>query len=216
MSGRSIDSRPYRQVRRAAKAATTRRRIIDATRRLVESAPAATLTVEGVAAAAGIARSTVYTSVGSKSGLVQALADDLLAAGGFAELPQALADPDPVAALDRTFRIGLGVWRDNQVVISRLLALAATDAEVHGVVARLDEGRRVALDGLVTRLVDAGRLRGGVSPAGAADAIWLLSSFAAFDELVRGRGLDGAAATDRLRQLVLALTVGTTETGWPA
>ena len=88
-------TRRYEQRRRAETAEQTRRRILDAVQQRLREAPARPISVDQVARAAGVARSTVYLIFESRAGLFDAVANDLLVRGGFDEVLQAIADPDP-------------------------------------------------------------------------------------------------------------------------
>src|SRR5690606_33463973 len=56
-----------------ARTGTTRRRLFDATMRLARGTGLAGVTVDDIAAEAGVAKGTVYYNFGSKDGLVEAL-----------------------------------------------------------------------------------------------------------------------------------------------
>ena len=67
---RAMTPRPYRQSRRAADTARTRRRIIAATRRLTVTG--ATPSVDAIAGTARVSPQTIYSHFGSKRGLLLA------------------------------------------------------------------------------------------------------------------------------------------------
>ena len=99
-----------------------------------------------------MARSTIYTTMGGAAGLVRAVAQDLLAEGGFEVLQQALALPDPRAAMRELLAAGLRLWATQRPVVRGMYALARVDADVANVVAELDAGQRAMFDTLATRL----------------------------------------------------------------
>src|SRR5437879_10486221 len=67
--------RPYQSTLRGAQAQSTREAVIDASARLfVEKGYAAT-SIEEIAAAAGVSRATVFTSVGGKAKLLKTALD---------------------------------------------------------------------------------------------------------------------------------------------
>ena len=76
--------RPYRLGKRQEVVDETRLRIVEAARKLLKGDAYASFTVETVAREADVSRATVYYQFGSKSGLLEALFDDLNA-------PEALA-----------------------------------------------------------------------------------------------------------------------------
>ena len=57
------------------------------------------LTVDAVARRADVARATVYYQFGSKTGLLEAVRDDLAEAGGMAELARVFTNPALDAAI---------------------------------------------------------------------------------------------------------------------
>lgn len=109
-------ARPYRQRRRAASAESTRRRILDSAQKVLIETDS--FDIDAVAAAAGVARSTVYRAFGSRSGLIDALAEDLKASG---------TQPAHLGASSST-ALGEG-FIENVVLLDRLRALATVERE---------------------------------------------------------------------------------------
>jgi AcrR family transcriptional regulator len=184
-----MSPRPYRLGQRAASVTQTRARIIAATRELLTADGLRGVVIDEVAQRADVARATVYYQFGSKQGLLQAIVDDVQQRAGQQQIAQAVELADPVQALRRTFLLGCQFWATEQVIVRRLSGLAAVDLEVRDVMVRADEHRLVLITRLVDRLADAGRLAPGWSRDRAVDALWLLSSFEAFDQLFTGRRL---------------------------
>src|SRR5215472_8212100 len=71
-------ARSYVQRARAESAAATQRRMIEAARSVLNSGEVPSLELAEVAAKAGIARSTVYLSFGTRSALMSLVMDDSL------------------------------------------------------------------------------------------------------------------------------------------
>src|SRR5262245_21898112 len=86
--------RKYDEKLRAEAAEETRRRILDAVLERFSEAPTEGVSVDQVARMAGVARSTVYLVFGSRAGLFDAVARDLLERGGFDRVVRATEDPD--------------------------------------------------------------------------------------------------------------------------
>jgi AcrR family transcriptional regulator len=101
------DRRRYTMSARADAMAGTRQQIIDAAadRLRVSAEP---LTLLGVAARADVSRATVYRHFASVTGLLDAVAADLLARARFDQLLAALQDEDPVRALRQSLSPGPG------------------------------------------------------------------------------------------------------------
>ena len=96
----------YEQRQRAESADETRRRILDAVVSGCGEAPSQAVSIDQVARIAGVARSTVYLIFGSRAGLFDAVARDLLDRSGFERVVRAVADPDARATLRRGIRGG--------------------------------------------------------------------------------------------------------------
>ena len=80
-------TRRYEQRLRAQMADETRRRVLDAVYDELHATPAQPVSVDRIAQAAGVARSTVYVIFGSRAGLFDAFTADLLERGGIQRVP---------------------------------------------------------------------------------------------------------------------------------
>jgi AcrR family transcriptional regulator len=139
-----MSPRPYQLGARQAAVDETRRRVLTAARDLLLTEPAGytAFTVDAVAKRADVARATVYYRFGSKAGLLEALFDDLAAAGRMDRLAEAFTEPDPVEAL-RTFVARFAeFWAGDRLVLRRIRALAALDPDVGPLIAARDQRRR--------------------------------------------------------------------------
>jgi AcrR family transcriptional regulator len=200
------DRRRYTMSARADAMAGTRQQIIDAAadRPRVSAEP---LTLLGVAARADVSRATVYRHFASVTGLLDAVAADLLARARFDQLLAALQDEDPVRALRQVIIAGTGIWATDAALVRNLLALARAQPEAVPVIAQLEHGRLTALEHLAGRLHRAGRLRGGLTRARAVDLLLVTTAFAAWDELHTTRHRTPAAATAAIVDLALRAVV---------
>jgi AcrR family transcriptional regulator len=132
-----------------------------------------------VARRADVARATVYYQFGSKTGLLEAICDDLAEAGGMANLARAFTNPDPNAAI-RDFITGFaGFWAADRVVMRRLRALAALDSDVGTVIAARDQRRREGLTVLADRLPASSE----PEAQQAVRVLYALTSFETFDTI---------------------------------
>jgi AcrR family transcriptional regulator len=175
-----MSPRPYQLGKRQGQIDRSRQRVIDAARSLLaEAASYTAFTVDAVARRADVARATIYYQFDSKTGLLEALCDDLAQAGQMSELAAAFALPDPAEAL-RGFVTCFGrFWSADRLVMRRLRALAALDPEVGAVIAGRDERRRAGLEMLVGRLSD--RHVTTVEPGWAVAMLYAITSFETFD-----------------------------------
>ena len=183
-------TRRYEQRLRAQTAEETRRRVLDAVYEQLHEAPAQPVSVDRIARSAGVARSTVYVIFGSRAGLFDAFAADLFERGGFHRVLDAIADPDPRVHLRGGITGGVHTFAAHRDVFRALVSMAELDPDaVGGAVQRSEQRRTKGMMRLAQRLARHGLLREGLGAKRAADRLWVLTSFDAFDLLYTGRGL---------------------------
>jgi AcrR family transcriptional regulator len=193
-----MGTRKYQQRARAAAAEETRRRIIDAVRARLRDAPSEAVSVDLVARKAGVARSTVYSIFGSRAGLLDALAQDFLHRAGFDRLVEAVKHPDAREHLRGSITANVEMFAADRDVARALFATARLDPEtLAGAGQRLERDREGGIRHLARRLRDQGLLEAGIDASGAADILWVITSFDAFD-LLLARGLPPAEISRRL------------------
>jgi AcrR family transcriptional regulator len=187
-------TRRYEQRLRAQSAEETRRRVLDAVYDQLREAPAQPVSVERIARTAGVARSTVYASFGSRAGLFDAFAADLLERGGFRRVLDAVADRDPRVTVRAGITGGVHTFAAHRDVFRALVSMAELDPDaVGGAMQRSEQRRAKGMMSLARRLARAGALRQGLTAKQAADRLWVLTSFDAFDLLYSGRGRSARA-----------------------
>ena len=179
-----MSPRPYQLGRRQAQVDDARRRILDAARALLaESASYTGFTVDAVAKKAEVARATVYYQFGTKTGLLEALCDDLAEAGGMSRLAGAFTATEPRDALVLFVEAFAAFWDADRLVMRRLRGLAPLDPDVGAVIAARDDRRRQGLDVLLSRFAP--------TAAGTSDEVarilFTLTSFETFDALAGER-----------------------------
>jgi AcrR family transcriptional regulator len=182
-------TRRYEQRLRAQTAQETRRRVLDVVSNQLREAPGHPVSVDGIARTAAVARSTVYVIFGSRAGLFDAFAADLLERGGFHRVLDAIADPDPRVTVREGIAGGVHTFAAHRDVFRALVSMAALDPDAVGGAMRRSEQRRAkGMTSLARRLATHGLLRDGLTAKKAADRLWVLTSFDAFDLLYDGRG----------------------------
>ena len=192
-------TRQYEQRRRAEAAEETRRRILDAAAARLRSAPSRPVGVDAVASDAGVSRSTVYLAFGSRAGLFDAVAADALQRAGHRRLVEAVAHPDARQALLGGLRAGTAMNAADPDVFRALFSMSALGEDVTGgTIRRWERTRGVGVARLARRLGEQGVLRPDVDDQEAADLLWVLTSFEAYDLLRARRGLDAAEIADAL------------------
>ncbi|WP_020673827.1 TetR/AcrR family transcriptional regulator [Amycolatopsis nigrescens] len=140
----------------------TKQKLFDATLKLASSRGLVGLTVDDIAAEAGVAKGTVYYNFGSKDGLVDALlrygvgmlADRLLAAR---------IEHDPVGSLESLVDSALGFIAEyrgfSQILVSELWR---TPGQWHETLTLLREEIISIVKEQLQRIADAGQLPAGV------------------------------------------------------
>jgi AcrR family transcriptional regulator len=183
-------TRRYEQRLRAQTAEETRRRVLDGVYDQLREAPAQPVSVDRIARTAGVARSTVYVIFGSRAGLFDALAADLFERGGFQRVLDAIADPDPRVTVRAGITGGVHTFAADRDVFRALVSMAELDPDaVGGAMQRSEERRARGMLRLARRLAKEGLLQEGLGAKRAADRLWVITSFDAFDLLYTGRRL---------------------------
>ena len=192
-------TRPYQQRARAAEAARTRMRIIEAVFERLREAPAEPVAIERIARMAGVARSTVYAIFGSRAGLFDAVGRELAARSGYERLVDAKHQPDARAQLRAGFGAATEMFAAHRDIYRALRSMAQLDeAAVGGVVRRMDAERAAAMKRLAADLGAQGVLREELRGRDAEHILMMLTSFESFDVLYAGRGLSARRATELL------------------
>ena len=195
---------------RAAGVARTRRAIIDAARKHLIEAGYHGLSMEQVAADAGITRVTIYRRFTSKLGLLDAVADDV------AQRARVVSGVDAAAALDdpaAAFRAMVAelcrFWGTDPDLFRRLIGLASVDPEAGDVVRSREEWRYDQISAFVGRLAADGRLRPGVDVEQAVAASGTVTGFLSCDEMATRLGI----GHDRVDGLLITVLNGVVQVG---
>ncbi|WP_033289349.1 TetR/AcrR family transcriptional regulator [Amycolatopsis jejuensis] len=187
---------------------TTKRKLFEATLRLSASRGLVGLTVDDIAAEAGVAKGTVYYNFGSKDGLVDALLRfgvDLLAG----RLRAAGPDADPVAMIeaqvDTTLQFIAEYPGFSQIVVSELWR---TPGRWHDTLALLRSELTEVVAAQLERLHEAERLPAGVDIATAAAGLFGTMLVVALDWQVFQPTRTRAEVLDSVMMLVRGLGGG--------
>jgi AcrR family transcriptional regulator len=206
-----MDKRPYVQTERARGADDKRRHILRSARQLLVSRPLPEVTLDAVAKEAGAARSTVYLAFGNRSGLFEAVAQQMLEDIGFDRLVAAVADPDPLQALRGGLAEAARLYAADRQVARALWSWGELEPDAAGAIRVLEHGRWEGMLHLARRLCDAGHLRPDLPVKEAAEVLWVLTSFDTFDQLYTGRRLRPAAVARRLTVMAERALLGAPE-----
>jgi len=200
-------TRAYQSPVRQRQAEDTRRRIADAARRLLRSKGYSAMTVDAIAAEAGVAAPTVYAIFGSKTGILTELLDQSTFGPEYENLvEQARGTPEPEMRL----RIAAKIARQVHDAAGSALDLLKGAGVVAPQLARLlkdREGRRYAAqEHLIGYLEEHGKLRPGLNRTAAWDVLWSFTSRELYRLLVIERGWTSQAYEDWLAD-TLAVTL---------
>lgn len=195
MNSRSTKKTSYRSPLRAEQAASTRQLVLDAATRLfVEQGYAAT-SIDAIAEAAGVGRSTVFAAGGGKPWLLKTAYDRAI-----------VGDDEPVPALERPEARRLFEMSDPAEIVvgyARIIADAAgrvsgiceaihraagCDNEVADLWTEIGEQRLVGAEVIAKLIREKGGLRDGLTAARARDMIWILNDPTLHHALVGLRG----------------------------
>jgi AcrR family transcriptional regulator len=190
------DRRTYNGALRAEQAQMTRRRILDAARRVLVSGTYSSVTMHDIAKEAGVAYQTVYAIFGTKLRLAQSLIEV-----GFPHIENALkqidadvhADPlrlskDPELGLRTSARVSRLIYE----LCADLLRFMRESGDP-GLLALYRDGEERRLKSMIQlgvpkMLERSGRLRAGISASEAVAVIWSLSGPDQYTQLVFERG----------------------------
>jgi AcrR family transcriptional regulator len=187
--------RTYRSAIRAEASAATRARLVAAAGELLRSQKTpASVTMDGVAKAAGVTRLTVYNQFGSRNALFEAVFDECAKQGGLTRIPEAMTNPDPEKGLERLVEIFCDFWASD-AGLGRLHDEAAFDPEFASVLSKRNERRRKAIATLVSRMEIEARVRADVI-----DALFTLTSQQVYRSL-SSRGRSTRATCELVSQL---------------
>jgi AcrR family transcriptional regulator len=184
----TIVKRPYRSPLREAQAEATRQRILDAGLALFAERGYPATSVTQIAAAAGVSPETIYASVGSKRGIIDALLAqiDTEAVEGRVAALIVERGGTPEATLGVVAELSATFWARHGTLV-RVLRNGLGDPEIGEAWA----GRQAARRGLLHRLMSRwppGALRDGVDLERAADIAWALTSDELYGLFVDLRG----------------------------
>jgi AcrR family transcriptional regulator len=180
--------RPYKSLVRQRQAEDTRRRIVEATRQLLQSEGYAGMTIEAIAQRAEVSAQSVYAIFRSKTGILIALVDQSTFGSDYEKVVrQALGASDPEARL----RLAAGVARQIRGGQSTAFDLMRGAGVVAPELAKLQQQReRLRYEkeqGMINFLRDSGRLRPGLSHKAARDIFWMLTGGDVYRMLVSER-----------------------------
>jgi AcrR family transcriptional regulator len=183
---RPMCPRPYASARRRRAADATRGRILEAARSLIGGrGDLGRFSVDAVARKAGVARMTVYYQFGSRSGLLEALADHLASRGQMQRMGEAFRAPTLEKGLRTLVETFVRFWATDRRTMRRLRAMGVVFPTTAGRPRDRDAWRREAVGALLRRH-GVHRTGRAVSDGDLVDVLSALTSFEVFDLLRTG------------------------------
>jgi AcrR family transcriptional regulator len=187
--------RPYRSAVRDDSARRTRQAVVTAAGELFTTRGYAATSLADVAAAAGVARPTVFAAFGSKPALLARVLDEAISGD---DEPVAVRDrpwfqpvweaADPAAILDAYADVCALIARRAEAVFEAVRRAADAAPEVADLWQRVLDNRVAGARMVLDHLVTVGTLRTGLTFERAVDALWVLNDPSHHAALVGRRG----------------------------
>ncbi len=192
---------------RARAAADSRARVLAAARAVLSDPACPVWGMETVAAAAGVTRMTVYNQFGSRTSLIEAVLDQVVARDRMDQLVDGTSELDPAEALHAALVTTCRFWRAERPLLRRLFAVAYAEPAVAALLARREGWRRDQFAALLDRAAPALRDNNALL-----DLLVGVTSFPAYDHL--GPAADAPdLAADLLHRLIRPLVAAEPATG---
>ena len=183
-----MGERGYRSPVRARHAEDTRRSIVEAAAALFAERGYARTSVAAVAAAAGVAVNTVYTSIGNKSALIMAMTEDGAADAAAVETARRIDECSDPREILRILAHGTGqVRKERHKALTILLDNRNADPDVAAAADMATRAVRTRFKAVASRLIAVGGLREGLTGEQVEQTLWFYFGFEAW-RTVRGFG----------------------------
>jgi AcrR family transcriptional regulator len=184
-----IKKRLYKSLVRQRQAGETRRRIVDATRQLLESQGYAGMTIEAIAERSQVSAQSVYAIFKSKTGILMELLDQSTFGADYEDaVRQALSANDPETRLRLAAPIARQIHDAQSATFDLLRGAGVVAPELAKLEQQRESLRYERQERMIISLRDAGSLRPGLDHATARDIFWMLTGRDVYRMLVRERG----------------------------
>jgi AcrR family transcriptional regulator len=196
MTKRKSTKREYDSTRRQVQAGETRRRILEAARKLIMERGYAGATAEAIAAEAGVAAQTIYAIFKNKKKMLVSLMNVSPATGVEDHTPMPERASVQAVSQERDQRRQLEMFAqvvaanlDQVAVVSEIMADAAkTEPDFDRVLRKLNKQRLEHMTLAVEQVAANGPFRENMDEVYARDTVWTLTSPEVFLLLTRDRG----------------------------
>jgi len=181
--------RPYRSLVRQRRADDTRRRIIEATRKLLQSEGYAGMTIDAIAQRAEVSAQSVYAIFKSKTGILIELLNQATFGADYEDaVRKALSASDPETRLRLAAPIARQIHDAQSATFDLLRGAGVVAPELAKLEQQRESLRYERQERMIISLRDAGRLRLGLDHGTARDIFWMLTGRDVYRMLVRERG----------------------------
>jgi AcrR family transcriptional regulator len=181
--------RAYKSPVRQRQATDTRRRIVEATRQLLESEGYAAMTIEAVARQAEVSVQTVYAVFGSKTGILAELLNQATFGADYEDtVRQTLEETDPEIRLRGAARIARQIHDAQRAGFDLLRGAGVVAPELARLEQERERIRYERQEQMIAFLRRAKRLQQELSYRTARDILWTLTGSEVYRMLVRERG----------------------------
>jgi AcrR family transcriptional regulator len=181
--------RPYKSPVRQRQAGDTRRRIIEAARRLLQTEGYAAMTVDAIARRAEVSAQSVYAIFKSKTGILTALLDESAFGPEYEDaVVRALSARDPEARLRLAAPIARQIHDAQSATFELLRGAGVVAPELAKLERQREDLRYERQERMIVSLREAGKLRPELDDATARDTFWILTGGDVYRMLVHERG----------------------------
>ncbi|HLH33935.1 MAG TPA: TetR/AcrR family transcriptional regulator [Alloacidobacterium sp.] len=186
--------RPYSLGKRLEQSDQKRTKILAVLRKQLEAKGFSNLALDDLARESGVTRQTIYNLFSNKTGLLEALFDQIAREGGMERMREVMQTANPEAMLVHFIEIFTTFWAKDRLLMRRIHGIAAIDPEFGAVVEARNQRRIFA----ATRVIEMLNRRSGAGESLGKDAriaiLHALTSFEFFDALATSKGSVDEAA----------------------
>lgn len=180
--------RPYQSLVRQRQAEDTRRRILEATRHLLQIEGYAGMTIEAIAQRAEVSAPSVYAIFKSKTGILIALLDQSTFGSDYEKVvQQAASESDPETRLRRAAGVARQIRGAQSAAFDLMRGAGVVAPELAILQQQRERLRYEKEEGVITFLRNSGKLRAGLSHKAARDIFWMLTGGDVYRMLVSER-----------------------------
>jgi AcrR family transcriptional regulator len=185
----NYSKRNYHSQSRTEAAERTRSKVLDAGKFLFSRKGIDATTIAQIAERAGVSSATVYLTVKSKSGLLQALIQDAIFGPRFQEAQARLAGvTDAVERIAMTAGVARAIYEAESAELNLLMKASAFSPELRKSLQSFEELRREMQQERIDALFKAGRARKGLDRETAASLLWMFTGRDVYHKLVHECG----------------------------